>query len=329
MPRKKKVWFLPLDIRFSLMAPPHFNADIFLQIFALTDVYTILSLSRVTRLFHSAAFTKQPWLFFARDLASRWLIDPPEDEILETLSTDELINEVKREVITLQELPHGDFLPGGRHIVYYNRIDAGGAFCKGVECWEIRTGLRVWGWVLPDHIVHRARFDFRRGGSEAVVSLVNIRHAHNHIIILEVDLETGDSRDAFHLPIDALFPPRVHISGDFIACEALVDRAGWPSIVALVNWRTGQFIVFDPVNDQVLENGAPLCFLDTSLNNPSDTIRISYVVKDLEVSVICADPWCHRVGISVAESPLHDDTYELLASVVNSASPSRVKLLWK
>ncbi|KAJ7098897.1 hypothetical protein C8R44DRAFT_888742 [Mycena epipterygia] len=81
------------------MAPPHLDTDILSHIFALTDVYTILSLSRVNKLFHSAAFIKQLWLSVARNLASRWLIDPPADEILEALSTDELVDEVKRGVV--------------------------------------------------------------------------------------------------------------------------------------------------------------------------------------------------------------------------------------
>ncbi|KAJ7098877.1 hypothetical protein C8R44DRAFT_988705 [Mycena epipterygia] len=122
------------------MAPPHLDADILSHIFALSDVYTILSLSRVNKLFHSAAFTKQLWLSVARNLASRWLIDPPADEILEALSTDELVDEVKCGVITVHELPDGHLLPDGRHIVSYNRTDAGGAFYKGVECWEVKTG---------------------------------------------------------------------------------------------------------------------------------------------------------------------------------------------
>ncbi|KAJ7098867.1 hypothetical protein C8R44DRAFT_988701 [Mycena epipterygia] len=357
------------------MAPPHLDADILSHIFALTDVYTILSLSRVNKLFHSAAFTKQLWLSVARNLASRWLIDPPADEILEALSTDELVDEVKRGVvgprtwsptsstlptvdrqITVHELPDGHVLPDGRHIVSYNRTDAGGAFYKGVECWEVKTGRRLWGWAAPNYLVYVATFDIRRGGSEAVVSVVNAMHEHNHIIIFQVDLETGDSHDVFHLPIDTAFPPRVQISGDFFTCQS-----EWPSIVALVNWRTGRFIVFGVSDNQdtalfpghiVLGysvSGSVFSHTDHvrmysiasfhriwrpisdfNLNTPSDITRIGSVVINLAGNnVVRVNPWRHRVEISVAESPLHDNTYELMVRVVDSASPSWITVLLK
>ncbi|KAJ6629778.1 hypothetical protein B0H10DRAFT_1939418 [Mycena sp. CBHHK59/15] len=367
---------LALTARFPLMA--HVDGDILSHIFALTDVYTILSLSRVNKLFRSAAFTKQLWLSVVRDLASRWLIDSPGDEILETLSTHELINEVKRGVvgartwsptssappsvarkITLpQEIPSSHvLLPAGTHIVAYDTH--GGAFSRGVECWEMKTGRRVWGWAAPNYLVHQATFDIRRGGSEAVVSVVNAMHEHNHIIIFQVDLETGDSRDVCHLPIDAAFPPRIRICGDFFTCEALVRQTAWPSIVALVNWRTGKFIGFgiDYHQDTVLFPGhialgcpasgavsridfvriysmASLHHLwrpisDFSLDTLSDITRIGSVVIHLACNSVRVDPWWHRVEISVAESTVHDNTYELVARVVDSAYRSRVMVLLK
>ncbi|KAJ7142451.1 hypothetical protein C8R44DRAFT_725808 [Mycena epipterygia] len=44
---------------------------------------------------------------------------------------------------------------------------------------------------------------------------------------------------------------------------------------------------------------------------------------------ITSTAWIHRIEISVAESPLHADTYEFIARAVDSAFPSPVTVLWK
>ncbi|KAF7348515.1 hypothetical protein MVEN_01369000 [Mycena venus] len=92
------------------------DEEILLEIFALTDIYTVLTLSRVsdsnicfsqsldldiskvTTRFRAIASTKQLWLLFVKQLFSPGLIDVPSDEILESWSCDELTSMVKRAV---------------------------------------------------------------------------------------------------------------------------------------------------------------------------------------------------------------------------------------
>jgi hypothetical protein len=118
------------------------------------------------------------------------LIDAVPDEILETLTRDALVEEVKRAVlgprtwfqqrsppticrkITIpmdarrrQEL---ELLPGGRYLVCYVVGDDDG-FSKDVECWEVETNQRVWVWSRPGCSVIRAGFHFPDRENEAVV----------------------------------------------------------------------------------------------------------------------------------------------------------------
>ncbi|KAJ7478193.1 hypothetical protein FB451DRAFT_182404 [Mycena latifolia] len=242
--------------------------DVLSQILALLDVFTIVSVSQVNKTFHVAASAKQLWLSVVRDLSSRRLIDPPAAEILETFSTAELIEEVKRGAvgprtwssssavlptlsreidISWEPLQEGSvviFLQDGRHIMFYT-------VSGGVECWEVHSGRRVWAWASPGYIVDYVTFDVCQGGSKAVVSLVEKRLAHNTIIILEADLRTGESHDLLHFPIDTRYPPRGQVWGDFFACGIGTDWYISPSPLLLINWRTAEFVLFDSSHVQL------------------------------------------------------------------------------
>jgi hypothetical protein len=139
-----------------------------------------------------------------RDLSWRQLIDPPDDETLQTMSTAALIDKVKRVVIgpftwspasstpatlyhqitlSLEGLnDHSDdiFCPDGRHIVLNRRH---GAFYSGVECWNVRTGRRVWGWAPPGGHVRAGGFGFSRDGSEVAAALIYTRCALFSLLI--------------------------------------------------------------------------------------------------------------------------------------------------
>ncbi|KAJ6549146.1 hypothetical protein DFH09DRAFT_1169771, partial [Mycena vulgaris] len=148
------------------------DSDVLLQIFALVDVYTVLSLSR------------HLWLSVVRDLASRYLIDAP---------AAELVDQVKRVVSgprtwfpassgpprLLQQLTISpgnlvgrrvdtEFLPDGRHILIYKSSDH---LSRGVECWDAHLGRKVWAWSFPLRYIQCVTFDFRRSGLEALVML--------------------------------------------------------------------------------------------------------------------------------------------------------------
>jgi hypothetical protein len=153
---------------------------------------------QVNKSFRSIASAKQLWLSVVRDLSSRLLMDPPGDEILETLSTTEILEEIQRivvgprtwfstnlsppkihrkiqvplEKLDLSQSVDVTFHSDGRHILFYG---ARGAYFKGMECWEIHSGRCLWGWTSPGFTFRDATVDLRQGGSEAVVSLIETR----------------------------------------------------------------------------------------------------------------------------------------------------------
>ncbi|KAJ7029460.1 hypothetical protein C8F04DRAFT_1116471 [Mycena alexandri] len=241
----------------------HLDADVLSHIFALTDVYTILSLSQVNKYFHEISSTKHLWIAIVRGLALRRLVDAPSDEVLKTLSKDALVDEVRRVVcgprtwsLTSPDPPtlsrqttislqypyrHAELLPGGIHIVF----SLAGAMGEGVQCWDVHARRQVWSWERPGRQAREAKFDFRAGESEAVVALVvsTAITNNNEILVLDVNLITGHSHDLFHLPTGAAFPTDMQISGDFLAFRATVDWLDF-SFVVLVNWRTADVIVF-------------------------------------------------------------------------------------
>ncbi|KAJ7702787.1 hypothetical protein B0H17DRAFT_1042999 [Mycena rosella] len=245
------------------------NPDVLLVIFALVDVATILSLSRVNKAFNAISSAKQLWLSVVRDLSSRWLIDLPGNQILDTCSTAELIAQVKRGVLgpqtwsptcsaspTLMQQINipveglqgsrvgegfrgAQFLPDGRHFLLY---PDSGLYVGGVECWEVHSMRRLWGMRFPSaEPILTAAFDFRGGGLKAVVIIVFIRHT----IVLETDMQTGQSHQYVRLPLVAHAAPRIQIWGDFLAWnESAAGRRYRPQLF-LLNWRNAEIIFFD------------------------------------------------------------------------------------
>ncbi|KAJ7465980.1 hypothetical protein FB451DRAFT_1561272 [Mycena latifolia] len=342
------------------------NADVLLHVCTLLDVYTIVSLSRIDKYFHGLVSAKQLWISVVRDLSSRYLIDPPAEENLERLSTAELIQQVKRGVsgpltwspassmpptlcrqieLSLESLwgesSRVDFLPEGRHIVFYKQT---GTLSRAVECWDVHRARRVWGWASPDDHVEEAKFDFRRGGSEAVVSLRIYRFGGSHTIILEANLETGESHNLLHLPFAAVWSPSIKASGDFFVCQ--VAAGGLPFL--LLNLSTVEFILFDSANlvnfllcsrHIVLSYRNPITpdyvrihnigllghlwrslneFIDDDLTDPEG---IPYFAVDLPDNDRCfLESPC--IALSVCQSPLHHDSYDLVVEVTLDAPRS-------
>ncbi|KAJ6454706.1 hypothetical protein C8R45DRAFT_1111943 [Mycena sanguinolenta] len=80
-------------------------ADLLLRILFFADIYTVLTISQVNVFFHAIASTKQLWLLLTRDLFLRGLIDIPSDEVNLSLSSDELIAQIKRATDELHIIP--------------------------------------------------------------------------------------------------------------------------------------------------------------------------------------------------------------------------------
>jgi hypothetical protein len=149
----------------------------------------------VNKSFHEIASFKQLWLSIVRDLSRARVIDAPAEETLETLSTAELVEEVRRAVVgprtwspasSVPPTVHRQFsiplkkytvthpaelLPGGTHILrfvsesYYPRSN-------GIELWEVCTGKRIWEWGRVDYDVFYAATDFQAGTSKVRVAIL-------------------------------------------------------------------------------------------------------------------------------------------------------------
>ncbi|KAJ7482751.1 hypothetical protein FB451DRAFT_1235974 [Mycena latifolia] len=336
------------------------DPDLLLHICTLLDVFTIISISRVNKYLRSIVSAKQLWISVVRDLSERWLIDPPAEENLEKLSTAELIQQVKRGVVgpltwsstfplpptlsrqisisleTLRgESSNVTFLPEGRHILFYKKT---GEFAEGVECWEVHSGRRVWGWASPSRPVRHATFDFRQGGSEAVVSLES--STLHHLSIVKADLKTGESHNLLDLPVLA---GDVKIFNDFFVCRVHLHPWPRPGYVLLVNWCKAEFILFNSTNLQDFELfsghiaftycdwSAPAHVriystasfdhlwrrLDEFPLEPMDPPETSYILINIPSIDMSSKPF---MALFVSESPVHNDGYEL---VVRTTTISR------
>ncbi|KAF8190968.1 hypothetical protein K438DRAFT_2018423 [Mycena galopus ATCC 62051] len=242
--------------------------DLVLYILALTDVYTILSASRVNKFFHSITLAKQLWIPIVRDLVTRGLSDFPADEDLSAHSAEALVEEVKRavagphtwfpqsrsgptiyrEVKLEYAVPGGDgsrfarWLPGGRHILFQDSARVGNIEISWLRCWEIDAAQRREVWdITCVGTLQAAAFDFRTG-SKLIVSLVlNNGHGFSSILLLEVNLSTGASSYLFQLGPTIVWPWRMRISDDYMAWQGTAGD----SIIVLINWLSGEFIAFE------------------------------------------------------------------------------------
>ncbi|KAK7021617.1 hypothetical protein R3P38DRAFT_3196395 [Favolaschia claudopus] len=81
-----------------LMTFETLDVDVLPSILCLTDVYTVLSISRVSKYLHEISCSKAVWLSLVRRLYKRHVLVLPINA-LETVSVDELKDAVKRVVI--------------------------------------------------------------------------------------------------------------------------------------------------------------------------------------------------------------------------------------
>ncbi|KAJ7171373.1 hypothetical protein C8R46DRAFT_1088255, partial [Mycena filopes] len=241
--------------------------DVLSLIFILSDVYTILSLSRVNKRFHALGRAKHLWISVVRDLYARRLIDAPVDEVLEQCATQTLIDRVRRIVLgpytwspkspiapTIRRqmsimLPSPrtrfEFLPGGRYLVLYLMKDSD----VEVECLEISSERRVWSWARAGHQVRYAGFDLDGSGPQGVAYLVFSDNAepHDQLLILRINFEPGESMELLNLsdpPFSIDWISRPQISGDFLVCLVNGPSPGDEYIV-VVNWQSAQFVIMD------------------------------------------------------------------------------------
>ncbi|KAJ7684172.1 hypothetical protein DFH06DRAFT_1154941 [Mycena polygramma] len=259
------------------MPPVELSTDVLLEIFALTDVCTIMVLARVNRLFHGISLIKQLWLSVVRELSLARLIDAPADETLETLSTEDLIGEVRRVVSGPKTWSPGSslpptvqrqfsllldtstlnggrppkLLPGGTHMIVYISGPAGKI--SGLECWDVFTGQKVWRWGRPEYTLAEEVSDLR--GATLVVIVVFVDPASPpgetyQTRILEVDMANKDSVKLSRLVINPIPSSNPQLCGDFLILKVLQQTSllygRFSVVLLLLNWRTQEGVVLDP-----------------------------------------------------------------------------------
>ncbi|KAJ7890396.1 hypothetical protein B0H13DRAFT_2040407, partial [Mycena leptocephala] len=288
----------------------HLNTDVLLQIFALTDVSTIMSLSRVRILcvnksFHEITSFKQLWLSIVRDLSRARVIDAPAEETLETLSTAELVEEVRRAVVGPRTWSPASSVPPTVH----------------------RQFSIPWNVGRVNYDVFHAATDFQAGTSKVRLAILYLLDGGGY--------DHGSSEELLHLPVNFVTwwnPQTPQLCGDFFACEVV---PGISRFIMLLNWRTAECIAIDsqrisfcalfPFDFLILENLQlySISSLD-GLWGPIETIaaNIRPNLRDIP-SVTCSVPRHNdnikvdSIAISVTANPLHAATYDCVVEVTN------------
>ncbi|KAJ7642454.1 hypothetical protein DFH06DRAFT_1301698 [Mycena polygramma] len=357
--------------------------DVLLRIFSLVDVCTILSLSQVNRLLNEVALTKQLWIWVLRRCSPGYVLTRPPNEALDMLTTGALIEEVRRAVhgprtwssrmdvpatilhkavLRLGESRFAQLLPGGTHILNYRGVVDGGR-SRMIECLEVESGRRVWGWERAGCAIFEVAIGFRESVSDVVVALSVIASGGSELILIKADLSTGQSIEMLHLLVAA--PPwRQQLSGDFYV-GSLHPLDGGASFLLLVNWRTEKYC---HINITTLDQGGlfPGHLVISSLADPwlrpqpkhTTEIKIYPLTVFTEILLpltpigvshgidlgllSCAripvadngnsaSSICREVKVSVTPSILRDETYDLAISVTELVPPhiNRLSSFWR
>ncbi|KAF7340060.1 hypothetical protein MVEN_01924100 [Mycena venus] len=347
------------------------GTDVLSHIFALVDVYTILSLARVNRYFHNIASTKQLWLSIVCELSARGFINTSVEEI-DTLSKDALVEEVRRVVAGPQTWSPSSSLPprifrqinlesgclqaellGARFILLLRQPEDHSLWQRRIECFDLHSRRRVCTWTRPDFELYAVTLDSRGRVSDIVVVVtMRAQHSENwHLVFLRADLNTGQLHDLLHLP----FPVSTwglwdsQLCGNFFISSTGV-QGRW---ILLLNWQSDTFVLLErnsdyevyallpghvvsthPVSDSTTHrvNIYPLTsfdhlwrsFNESSLDHPiNPTAHLHKDIIHLQVPNNGVHPVAHqhRIGLSVLESPVHDDTYEIVIHLRDLISP--------
>ncbi|KAJ7792322.1 hypothetical protein B0H14DRAFT_170863 [Mycena olivaceomarginata] len=293
------------------------DADVALHILTFLDVATILRCSRVNKFFHQIISKKSLWLTVVQNLSARGLVDLPEDALLRDLSTDQLLDEVRRVVIGPRTWASGrvspkvlreitmhlgthradpNLLPGGRHMtVRAHKMEFGAnRLTVGAEIWDVHRGVCLWHWERPNHSVSQIAVEFVGGEFQVVVCLV-FKDLEDDwfLFVLDVDLRSGTSSDRFHLRLPRnTRSPRPRICGDLVSCG--LDAGSWSGSF-LLRWRTKEGLIIESDYSEVALFPGHVIF---AMPTPNQNIVHIFPLSSFEKQ------WCRVESLSLSNAAL-------------------------
>ncbi|KAF7349483.1 hypothetical protein MSAN_01738600 [Mycena sanguinolenta] len=231
-------------------------ADITFSIFARCDIASVVSVSQTCRYLHALAFEKCVWLVLLGNLRRRCILDRNCTPHLETLSTPEMIQIVKRlltgpQTWSPREL-HCDsvaqifrkitlhpkidlltrrwsvvrLLPSGRYLLFSN--------VNRFECWSVANDSLVWTYTSSVEKVRVQEFAAEETDTDVTIMVcldtyLNSNPGQNCIEIVKLDLQTMTHTSL----LIALVPRHTHVFCGPLICGAL-------AAVSCLNATTGE-----------------------------------------------------------------------------------------
>ncbi|KAJ6476843.1 hypothetical protein C8R45DRAFT_1008028 [Mycena sanguinolenta] len=266
----------------SMVAPlllTDLPADIIFSIFACCDIASVVSVAQTCRCLHAVAFEKSVWLVLLRNLRRRCILDRNCTPNLETLSTPEMIQVVKRllngpqtwstaepdsvavgsKKITLHpEITPGEFpwsivrlLPSGRYVLFTDS--------SKLKCWSVADDKLVWTHTstIKDWQVHR--FAAEEAETDVTIMLCICRNDRNYVEMVNLDLRTGT-----HTSLLIVRAPDYHnflsspaVCGAFAVVQMSME---WdddgslddvPDVYLLINWRDRTYLILQTSNSDI------------------------------------------------------------------------------
>ncbi|KAJ6580734.1 hypothetical protein B0H19DRAFT_1112229 [Mycena capillaripes] len=198
--------------------------DVILTIFTWCDVSSVVSTAQTCRHLHSLGFEKSVWLALLVDLKRRSFLDEGSTPKLHELSTEELINLVKRiltgpdtwwpsqtegsfipnvakQIVLHPTVTHGEgiltyeneqkLVRGGRHVLFNNN--------HTLECWSVAEDNLV--WTHESGSVLEFAAEVADDGDSLVIMICLERNDENFVDIIYLDCRTGAHTILVQCPI--------------------------------------------------------------------------------------------------------------------------------
>ncbi|KAJ6537769.1 hypothetical protein B0H19DRAFT_1270180 [Mycena capillaripes] len=229
--------------------------DVLLKILSLSDISTVLYVSRVNRNLRAISLVKQLWILLISDLRSRSFIETPPSDLSQHTTT-QLIDQVKTLVVgpstwrkdsdtsgevrpqlaaeikvpfdTVIRPDSVRLINGGRHIIVAHLADLG--------IWDILEKRRVWSQAGV-----ALRFSVAQDDNTLVVAALRTKKA---LEIFCVDMQSWTLIDNLNVPFSqrGAFLPDKAVAGNIVVVNFTAQ-------ILLVNWRTREYVFLNELSE--------------------------------------------------------------------------------